>query len=505
VPALDGVDSLVEAYARGFDPEHGGLAGAPKFPSALPLRLLLRQHLRTGRQDVLRMVTLTLEKMAAGGIRDHVGGGFHRYSTDRAWLVPHFEKMLYDNAQLAAVYLEGYQVTGDRSLAEVSRSILRYLEREMSAPEGGFYSATDADSADGQGRVHEGWFFTWTPAEIAAALGPEAAAAFTARYGVTEPGNFEGRSVLHEALPLDEAARAKLAASRERLYVVRAARARPALDDKILTSWNGLAISAFARAAFVLDEPQLLEPARRAARRVLGARRPDGRLRHGVGAGAARDEAFLDDYAFLVAGLLDLYEASGERTWLERAIELQALLDRHYGDAARAGYFRTSDDHEALLVREKPVADGAEPSGNAVAAQNLLRLSLLTARESYRAAAEALLRELAPTMRESPESLVALELYRAEAREIVIVAPREVREARPLLDVLRTRLLPHAVRVVAVAGDDLRETAALVPPLAGKLARDGRATAYVCRRGACELPTSDPSVLLEQLMRSAAP
>jgi len=510
LPGLDVVDSLVDLYARSFDAEHGGLRQVPKFPSGLPLRLLLRQHRRTGRQDVLRMVTLTLDKMAAGGIRDHVGGGFHRYSTDRAWLVPHFEKMLYDNALLATTYLEGYQATGQTELAEVSRSILRYVEREMTSASGGFYSATDADSADGQGHAHEGWFFTWTEAEISEALGPAAAAPFQAFYGVTPEGNLEGRSILHEAVALDEVARrfeqtpdelrAGLAGSRQKLYETRSKRSWPLCDDKILTSWNGLMISAFARAAFVLDDPSLLDTARRAARHLLEARQASGRLRHAVAAGeAGRVEAFLEDYAFFVAGLLDLYESSGEKVWLERAIELQAVLDERYRDASRGGYFMTSHDHEALLAREKPIQDGAEPSGNAVTLLNLLRLHALTARDAYRAAAEALLRAFASTIRDSPELLVGLELYRDEAREIVIVTPRERDEARPFLDVLRTRFLPHAVRVVAVDGDEVRALASIVPPLAGKVAREGRATAYVCRRGACELPTTDVAVFAEQL------
>ncbi|HWP67024.1 MAG TPA: thioredoxin domain-containing protein, partial [Candidatus Limnocylindria bacterium] len=363
------LDAAAEFYRSRFDATNGGTRGAPKFPSNLPVRFLLRQHRRTGGEVSLAMATLTLEKMAAGGMHDQVGGGFHRYATDARWLVPHFEKMLYDNALLTVAYLEGYQATGRAEFAEVARRILRYVERDMTAPEGGFYAATDADSPAPDGRREEGWFFTWTPAEIDAALGPARARVVEAYYGVTAAGNFEGRNILHTPRPL-EAVAAELALppervqaiveeSREMLYAARAKRPPPLRDEKILTAWNGLMISAYAQAALVLGDPAYAARAARAADFVLTRMRVNGRLRRSWKDGEARHEAYLDDYAFLIAGLLDLYEATGERRWLDEAVALDRVLEAHYEDRAAGGFFMTSDDHETLLVREKPGSDGA--------------------------------------------------------------------------------------------------------------------------------------------------
>ena len=509
LPRLDVVTAAVKGYQRNFDSTHGGLARAPKFPSSLPVRLLLRQYRRTGDQAVLDMATLTLEKMAAGGMYDHVGGGFHRYSTDARWLVPHFEKMLYDNALLTVAYLEGHQLTGRDDFARVAEHVLRYVGREMTSPDGGFYSATDADSLNPEGEMEEGWFFTWTPAEIEAVLGPENARLFRAYYGVTARGNFEDRNILHVTRPVDEVARqlqlpgerlrSSLAAAREKLYQARLKRPAPLRDDKILTAWNGLMISAFAQAGFVLDEPEFIAQARRAASFVLNRLREDGRLLRSFKDGQARHNAYLDDYAFLIAGLLDLYEATSEFSWLTEAITLQTTLDEHYQDNAGGGYFMTSNDHEALLARQKPSRDGAEPSGNSVALMNLVRLHEFTLDDRYRVQVEKLFRAFAQTISGSSEMLLALDFYLDTPKEVVIVTAADRREAEPFLAVLRRSYLPNKVLAVVAEGSDLATQSTVIPLVRNKIASKGKTTAYVCERGVCKLPTTDVSVFAEQL------
>jgi len=323
------LEAAAAHYRSRYDSARGGLGGAPKFPSSLPVRFLLRYHRRTQDEEALRMAAQTLEKMAAGGMYDHVGGGFHRYSTDAQWLVPHFEKMLYDNALLAMAYLEGYQATGNEDFARVAREILRYVERDMTSSEGAFYSATDADSATPAGRREEGWFFTWTPEEIRAAIGPERARIVEAYYSVTPAGKFEGRNILHAARPLEEVARelglppekvrAVVEESRELLYTARAKRPPPLRDEKVLAAWNGLMIGAHAQAALVLGDERYAARAARAAEFVLTRMRKDGRLLRSSKDGQARHNGYLDDYAFLIAGLLDLYESTGVPRWLREA------------------------------------------------------------------------------------------------------------------------------------------------------------------------------------------
>ena len=495
------LERALASYAASFDERAGGLGTAPKFPSSLPVRLLLRVYHRTGEERWRRMAERTLHAMAQGGIHDHVGGGFHRYSVDAAWRVPHFEKMLYDNALLALAYLEGYQATRDASFVAIVESILDYLDREMSAPDGAFYSATDADSARPDGVREEGWFFTWTPAEIRAVLDGPTATLVEAHYGVTASGNFEGRSVLHVARPLAEAA-PRLAAARERLYRARLARPAPLRDEKILAAWNGLALSAFARAAFVLDRPDYAERAARVARFVLTRMRREGRLLRTYRGDGRVAPAFVDDYACLVAGLLDLYEATGSPSWLGEAIALQATLDRHYWDERGGGYFRTSDDHEALLVRDKPDHDGAEPSGNSIALLNLLRLHALTLDDAHRARAERLVRAFAPGLAEYPtawgEMLLGLEFTLAGPLEVLIVAPDDGAGMAPLLAALRQSYVPASVVACAREADRAAHEA-FVPAFRGKPALEGRATAYVCRGGACRLPITDPRELERRL------
>ena len=513
--ARPGAQTLREAVAHvreSFDETNGGTRGAPKFPSNVPVRFLLRWHRRTGDPDALRMATVTLAQMAAGGIRDHVGGGFHRYSTDARWLVPHFEKMLYDNALLVLAYLEAHQATGRADFADVAREILRYVEREMTAPEGGFYSATDADSPAPSGRREEGWFFTWTPAELEAVLGADDARAVGAYYGVTADGNFEGRSILHVSRPLDAVARelgrtpeelaATVADARERLYAERARRPPPLRDDKILAAWNGLMISAHARAALALGDASWADRAARAAGFVLDHMRRDGRLLRSWRDGRPEHAGYLDDYAFLVAGLLDLYEATGEVRWLREAIALDGVLAAHYEDREGGGFFMTADDSEELLAREKPAWDGAEPSGNSVHALNMLRLHELTTDDAYRRRAERTIDAFGPRLAADPvrlsEMLLALD-WRLDAPKQVVVATTGAREeAASFLATLRTRLVPNRILAVTAPGDGL---AALVPVTEGKLALGGHATGYVCENRVCDLPTTDPAVFAKLIDR----
>ncbi len=509
-------DPLREARAAlqgAFDPVWGGVGDRPKFPARLPVRFLLRWHRRTGDAESLRMAVLTLERMAAGGIHDQVGGGFHRYATDRRWHVPHFEKMLYDNALRAIEYLEAWQVTGRGDFAGVVRRTLDYLAHEMTAPEGGFYSATDADSPGPEGRFEEGLFFTWTADEVRAVLDARTAAAALAYWDVDEPGELEGRNVLWTPLALERVAtrlerepaalRRELDVARERLRQARSRRPPPLRDDKILVAWNGLAIQAFARAGFALNEPAWIDAAARAADFVLEQLRVEGRLQRAFAAGRPLGPAFLEDYAFLVAGLLDLHEARPDPRWLREALALQTVLDGHYADAAQGGYYRTADDHERLLAREKPVHDGALPSGNAVAARNLLRLHELTGEDRFLAGAGALLSAFHATLDREPlaaaELLLALETRLDTIKQIVLVRSAGAEDPPALLAPLRRSYAPNGVVVRVAEGKDLAAHAVLIPLVAGKVARDGRATAYVCENRVCRSPTTDPEVFARQL------
>jgi uncharacterized protein len=499
----------VAVFKRIFDETDGGLRRAPKFPSNLPVRLLLREHRRTGDADTLRMATLTLEKMAAGGIYDQIGGGFHRYSTDARWLVPHFEKMLYDNALLAVAYAEAYQVTGRRAFARVARETLDYLLREMTAPSGGFYSATDADSVGPDGESAEGSFFVWSKAEIEQVLGTSLGAdvqtsRFLDHYGVTADGNFEGANILHVDRP-DEDAWSALGPARAALYAARARRPPPLRDEKILAAWNGLAISAFAFAGRVLGEPFYVDAAARAASFALAELRPAGRLVRSWKDGRAGVAGFLDDHAFLTAGLLDLYEASFDRRWLDAACDLAAETERHFADPA-GGWFMTAGDQERLIAREKQAQDGAEPSGTSVALLDVLRLQTFTGGDHWRAIADRAFASLAGALRDNPlaltEALLALDYASDQALEIAVVWPKDatLASAQPLLDVLARTFVPNRA-IAASLEADVEALGPLIPFIAEKLAIDGRPTAYVCVHGRCDLPVHEAPALAELLSR----
>jgi uncharacterized protein YyaL (SSP411 family) len=512
LPRADAIERGARSLARVFDPQSGGFGKGTKFPSPPDLELLLRYFRRTNDPDALAMVTFTLEKIAAGGIHDHLAGGFHRYATDRNWLVPHFEKMLYDNAQLASVFLEAHQISGEEGFGDAARSTLAYLRDEMTSREGGFYSATDADSRTPDGTIAEGYYFTWTPAEIDAVLGPEAGGHARAWYAVGGSAAVDGRSVLHTPRTLaDLAATLDIADPRElalelessRLLLLRERQKRtaPSRDDKILTAWNGLAISAFAQAGFAYDSDRDVRIAATAADFVLAhLRAPDGGLMRSYRAGRARHAGTLEDYAYLAAGLLDLFEASWDRKWLEAALAIARELDRRFADPA-GGYFATDAGGERLLVRDRPTDDGVLPSANAVAIDVMLRLDTLTEDASWRAKADLALGAFGGVLAaetRTPALRGALDRALDTALEIVIVAPADLAAAQPLLAEVRKRYLPNAT-VIAVTEAQLTALVPLVPMLDGKHALGGVPTAFVCERSACKQPTALAAELGAQL------
>jgi uncharacterized protein len=515
-----------------FDREWGGFGTAPKFPRPAVLRFIARAaaaaEVSTETRDrALLMLSTTLRKMAMGGMHDHVGGGFHRYSVDDAWHVPHFEKMLYDQGQLAIAYLEGFQLTGESAFADVVRDILKYVERDLLSPDGAFFSAEDADSPlEHDPSLHaEGAFYVWTKAEIAALLPPEQCAMFCRHYGVEPGGNadsrsdphgeFEGKNILIERcpptqtsseynLPLEEV-NAILASGRDKLWAARGARPRPHLDDKILTGWNGLMISAFARAGQVLDSPAYLATARRAAEfiRTHLYDEKSGILRRSYREGAGEVRGFADDYAFLVTGLLDLYEGEFDASVLAWAERLQKTQDQLFRDTESGGYFSSEAGAPHILLRIKEDHDGAEPAPSSVAVLNLLRLAALTGRAEYRQEAE----RAAAAFASPPDRLVQLMPLMFAAQyalgtsplQVVISGSRNGTDTREFLRAVRSLFLPHGIVLLADGGEAQRLLTQSHPYLAGVKALDGRATAYICRDFACEPPETDPQALAAKL------
>ncbi len=485
---------LLDQLTTTFDPTWGGFGKAPKFPPATLLRLLLVLHRRGDDGRALPMVQRTLDGMARGGLCDQIGGGFSRYSTDEEWLVPHFEKMLYDNALLVRAYLEGYQVTADPFYRQVATEVLDYILREMATPEGGFYSATDADSEGVEGK-----FFVWTRSEFDAVLGPDAALA-AAWYDVTETGNWEGHSIprtpraLAEVaaefgLGLEEAA-ARIAAARRRLYDARLRRVAPGLDDKVLTAWNGLMIGAMAEGARILSEPRYLEGATRAADFILAQlRRNDGRLLRSWRQGSAHLNAYLEDYAFLGGGLLDLYEAGGGDRYLAAAQSLASRLVADFS-APDGGFFATSADHETLLVRHREGHDGAVPAANAAAAHLLARLAAHDGRADWRAIAESALEAWGAAIAREPrafaQSLLALEFLREGPLELAFIGGATDAGLHALRREVARHFLPHRI----IAHHDPATGHSERPLLAAKGLVDGRSALYLCRNLACQAPVT---------------
>ena len=497
------IDAAVSQLGRAFDTTWGGFGGAPKFPHPMDLQLLLRQWRRTGRENSLEMVRTTLQRMAAGGIYDHLGGGFARYSVDARWLVPHFEKMLYDNALLAGVYVEAYQATGEEGFKEVARETLDYVLRDMTDPAGGFYSTEDADS-EGE----EGKFYVWTPDELESVLGEAAGATFGRVYDVTDAGNFEGHSILNLPKTIAQAAKilgrseeeldAELAASRKKLFAVREKRVHPGKDDKVIVAWNGLMIDALARAAAAMNEPRYAEAAGKAADFIRGSLcREDGRLLHTWRHGKAKLDAYLDDYACLANGLISLYEATFDAVRLEEASRLLDIVLNHFIDKSGGGFFFTADDHEQLIARTKDATDASVPSASGMTAYALVRLGKLTGDQRYLDAATNTLEAAAGLMRQHPtgmgQTLLALDLQLGPTYELVFAGGTD----DPALANLRRRYLPNKVLAAALPGAE--PPALLKDLLAGKTMADDKPTLYVCEGFTCKAPAEGTAAIAAAL------
>ncbi len=498
---------------RAYDPTHGGFGRAPKFPHPMDARLLLRLAKRFGDGYPLQMARHTLDRMAMGGIYDHLGGGFARYSTDERWLVPHFEKMLYDNALLSVAYAEAYQATKESFYRDVVEETLGWVRREMTAPEGPFYSTLDADS-EGE----EGKFYVWTQEEIERVLGKTDAELFAACYGVERDGNWEDphapgkpKNILHRAKTFAQLAalhgvaelklRDFLAECRRKLLAVRDKRVRPGLDDKVLTAWNALMITAFATAAQVFDEPAHALVADKAADFLLTKMRAaDGKLLRTWSAGhAAKLNAYLEDYAYLVEALVTLYEATFETRWINEAVALSEKMIEQFWDEQGGGFFYTGRDHERLIARGKDPHDNATPAGNSVAALALLRLAELTGRNELREKAETALRLYRDLMDERPfataQMLLALDFYLGPVKAFAVVGEGE--EARRVLRAIHGEFRPN--KVIAVCRPNAPDAVGQLSLLAGKAAVDGKATLYVCENFACRAPVVGAEAIEKQL------
>jgi uncharacterized protein len=515
---------------RSFDPREGGFSTAPKFPRPVALNFLTRLYARDPKSDngkhALEMDLFTLRKMAAGGMHDHISGGFHRYSVDRYWHVPHFEKMLYDQALLASGYLDAFQITQDRQYADVARDILDYIERDMTSKDGGFFSAEDADSLFEHGKPEhgEGAFYIWTEKQVDDALGNDSAI-FKYHFGVQPHGNapegsdpqdeFRGKNILiqrhtisqtaHHFKKSEDELRQSLTRSREKLLSIRNKRPRPHLDDKIIAAWNGLMISAFARAAQILNEPRYLDSATRAAK-FLRANLYDENSRllfRSFREGRGNFEGFADDYAFVIQGLLDLYEASFEVDWLKFALELQRSQDRLFFDEKNGGYFTTSGKDTSVVLRMKDDNDSAEPAASSVAALNLLRLAQLRNDKQLESRARKTIAAFAPTLSHfasaMPQMLVALDFSLSKPHQIVIAGKTDNDATRELLKEVHRHFLPTKVLMLADSGEGQKflgennEALRTMSPIHGKPA------AYVCEHFTCKAPVTESTLLAELL------
>lgn len=517
------LERLQMQLAASFDAHDGGFGHAPKFPRPVAYTFLMQDSLRTGRRESLEMTVTTLRAMARGGIYDHLGGGFHRYSTDAVWLVPHFEKMLYDQAQLVVSYLQAWQCTGEPLFAEVARETLDFVQSEMTSPKHGFYSAQDADSQISEENPEhaEGAFYVWTQAEIEAALPAASAAAFCRQYGVRAEGNvplqqgphgeLRGKNVLHRAESLEATAQATgcsveetaehLATARSVLFQQRTKRPHPPTDDKVLTAWNGLMISAFAQAARILDQEEYLRTAQRAARFIEAELYDVGRgvLRRRWREGEIAIDGFVDDYAFLIHGLLDLYEADFDPHWLVWADRLQQMQDRLFWATPEGGYYGTTGEDGSLFLRLREDYDGAEPSPNSVAVDNLLRLAQFTGRSEYRQRAEAVLQAFAGRLKQIPEAMpamvAALDRFLVPPRQLIIAGDPAAADTRKLLSVTAGQYLPYHIVMLLDSGGRQKVLEGWQSHLAGYGRLHGAAAAYVCENFTCQLPTTDSGQL----------
>ncbi len=498
----DLLDEAAQKMLGNIDQVNGGFGTQPKFPNSISLEYLLRHYDRTGDASALQLVSLTLRKMAEGGIYDQVGGGFARYSVDAHWLVPHFEKMLYDNAQLSRLYLHAWQITGDNIYRAIAEEVYDYALREMTAADGGFYSATDADSEGVEGK-----FFVWTIDEAREALEPisdelpRALEIAIEHYGMTANGNFEGSNILF--LPRTAAETAEIlglsleqlteavAKIKDRLYAARTQRIPPQLDDKILTSWNGLMLASLAEAARVLKRSDYLDAARRAGdfllERMMG---DEARLYRTHKDGRSKLNAYLEDYANLIDAMLELYQSTFEERWFVAARRLADFALEHF-KADDGGFYDTSDDHEALIVRPRNLQDNVTPSGNGMMARQLLRLTAYTGDARYEAAAHDILRKLCDAMRQYPqafaESLNAADMLIRGIKEVAVIGELGSEHGAEIVDALRKPFRPNVVTAWAGSDVDEHESIAL---LSNRVMRDGSTTVYVCRNFACLMPVT---------------
>ncbi len=527
IPKEGTLRSAYGQYAQRFDSHYGGFGGAPKFPSSHNLSFLLRYWKRANEPKALEMVEKTLTEMSKGGMYDHIGGGFHRYSTDQRWHIPHFEKMLYDEAILSKTYLEAYQATRKEEYARIAREIFEYVLRDMTDPQGGFYSAEDADSlppekfanmtpAEGlSSEKKEGAFYLWRYQEIVEHLGKETAEVFDYNYGVESQGNalsdphgeFRGKNILYLTHSLDETAqkfgktpeeiKQILNESKHKLFEVRKFRPRPHLDDKVLVDWNGLMISSLALGSRVLDEPKYREAAEKAAQFILMTLvRQDGRLLHRYRDGEAGILGTLEDYAFFIHGLIDLYEATFKEEYLREAKRLTEDMIKLFWDDKEGGLFFTATDAEKLLIREKEIYDGAIPSGNSIAALDLLRMGRLTLNRDWEKKAEQLFKAFGQELSSGPsayaQSLMALDFAIGPSREIVLVGQKDDPQTEVMLKSLYSRFIPNKVVILRPSSDEAaKKIIALVPFVENQKVLGGQTTAYVCENHNCKFPTND--------------
>jgi uncharacterized protein YyaL (SSP411 family) len=494
--APEAIGKAAEQIASAYDAENGGLGQAPKFPNPGVYELFLRHHHHSGTERFLDIVIHTLTRMAIGGIYDHLGGGFHRYSVDEKWLVPHFEKMLYDNAQLVRTLALLYRTTGNEFFKLVMEETLDYLIREMLHSEGGFYSTQDADS-EGE----EGKFFIWSRIEVNQILGEEDGEIFCRIYDVTESGNFEGKNILHPILTVAQAAglfkktpdqiETIVTQAKQKLFAARETREKPFRDEKIIMSWNGLMLSGLAEALKIAAKPSFLAAANRTIQLIFTKMISDGLLLHTYKDGKAKQLGFLDDYAFLAVGLLDFYEATLDRSALERSVELTEVMVREFWDTSEGGFFYTGNSHEQLVSRSKPVFDASVPSGNAKATELLLRLYHLTGKEDYLSKAETVLRSYSHAMESQPfgfaHMLCALDFYLRKPKEIVLVGKPKDWRTNELLAEIHSIYLPNVTLQLVDPDQSLDEVS---PLLAGKTQIDDSATAYVCQNYTCSAPVT---------------
>lgn len=506
--SIEAVKEAAKSMAESFEPIYGGFGDAPKFPNTMALSLLLRYNQLTGDTTTLYRVKHTLKKMAEGGIHDHLGGGFHRYSVDNRWLIPHFEKMLYDNSQLINLYLEGYQATGDEFFKDIAVKSLSYIQREMLSPEGGFYSTQDADT-EGE----EGKFFVWTPYEVMDILGEEVGRIFCRYYDVTNHGNFEGKNILHTDIPLEVIAQEfhkspedvghLLKEAKQKMFLSREKRVKPFRDEKILTSWNALMISAAVKAYNILGDIDYFKMGRECTDFILRNLFKNNRLLCNYKDGAARLNGYLDDYAFFIAALLDIYEATFESIYLEKANLLtNIMLEQFWDEDGNGGFYFTGNDHETLITRTKFGYDHSIPSGNAIAAMDLLRLYHLMDSNDYLIKAEQILRLFYQPSQENTfgyaSMFSALDFYLEKPKEIMLAGKKESHEVEEMLRQIHKLYLPN--KTITFVDTEQTKRGQLPSILMGKTLKDDKLTVYVCHNFTCSMPVTEWTDLKELLL-----